>query len=134
MNGFLTFLTNLTPLLPIPNEIQTGISIVSNAMPPVVMIVAGLLGDTRIGRYRVITAGVQVSMVAVLAIMSAFVMLQFNCTLVPGIALMFVALPMCMAGMGSGLACVLPFIIDQLEPQLMILVLQCSGPTGELQL
>ena len=110
------FLTNLhvTPLLPIPNEIQTGISLVSFAMSPVVMLVAGLLGDTKIGRYRVITAGAQVSMVAVLAILSAFVMLQFNCTLVPGIVLMFIALPVCVAGMGSGLVCVLPFIIDQM--------------------
>ena len=114
MNGFFFFLTNLTPLLPIPNKIQTGISLVSFAMSPVVMLVAGLLGDTKIRRYRVITAGAQVSMVAVLAILSAFVMLQFNCTLVPGIVLMFIALPVCVAGMGSGLVCVLPFIIDQM--------------------
>ena len=36
-------------------------------------------------------------------------------TLVPGIALMFVALPVCMAGMACGLVCVLPFIIDQMS-------------------
>ena len=48
---------------------------------------------------------------AVLAILSAFVMLQLNYTLITGIVLMFVALPVCMAGMGSGL---LPFIIDQM--------------------
>ena len=81
-------------------------------MPLVVMLVAGLLDDTRIGQYRVITAGAQVSMVAVLAILSAFAMLQFNCTLVPGIALIMIALPVCMAGMGSGLVCVLLFTND----------------------
>ena len=115
MNGFRTFLTNLTPLLPIPDKVQTGIFLVNIAMPLVVMLVAGVLGDTRIGRYRVITAGTQVSMVAVLAILSAFVMLQFNSTLVAGIVLMYIALPVCMAGMGSGLVCVLPFTIDQLN-------------------
>ena len=114
INGFITFLTNPTPLLPVPNEIQTGVFFVSIGMPLVVMLVAGLLGDARIGRYRVITAGAQVSVVAVLAIFSAFLMLQFNCTLVPGIVLMFIALPVCMAGMGSALVCVLPFIIDQM--------------------
>ena len=53
-------------------------------------------------------------MVAVLVILSAFIMLQFNCTLVPGIVLMFIALPVCMAGMACSLVCVLPFIIDQM--------------------
>ena len=114
MNGFRTFLTNLTPLLPIPDKVQTGIFLVNIAIPLVVMLVAGVLGDTRIGRYRVITAGTLVSTVAVLAIFSAFLMLQFNSTLVPGIVLMYIALPVCMAGMGSGLVCVLPFIIDQM--------------------
>ena len=114
LNGFHTFSTNLTPLLPIPNKVQTGIFLVNIAMPLVVMLVAGVLGDTRIGRYRVITAGTLVSTVAVLAILSAFVMLQFNCTLVAGIVLMYIALPVCMAGMGSSLVCVLPFIIDQM--------------------
>ena len=115
MNGFFTSLLNLTTQqLPIPNEVQNGISFVSIAMPLVVMLVAGLLGDTRIGRYQVITAGFQISILAVLVILSFLVMLQFNSTLVPGIVLMFIALPLCMVGMGSGLVCVLPFIIDQM--------------------
>ena len=114
MNGFFTSLLNLTTQqLPIPNEVQNGISFVSIAMPLVVMLVAGLLGDTRIGRYH-ITAGFQISILAVLVILSFLVMLQFNSILVPGIVLMFIALPLCMVGMGSGLVCVLPFIIDQM--------------------
>ena len=115
MNGFFTSLLNLTTQqLPIPNEVQNGISFVSIAMPLVVMLVAGLLGDTRIGRYQIITASFQISILAVLVILSFLVMLQFNSTLVPGIVLMFIALPLCMVGMGSGLVCVLPFIIDQM--------------------
>ena len=113
INAGIYIIFNVILLFQVQNEVRTGFTISSTMSLLVPTLAAGVLMQ-RFGLYRVITASAQVSMVAVLVILCAFVMLQFNCTLVPGIVLMFIALPVCMAGMACGLVCSLPFIIDQM--------------------
>ena len=101
------------PLLPIPNEVQFGLLAVSISMI-IVLPVAGWLGDTWIGRYRVIISGSLLSIVAHWTILIAFIVLQFNWTPIPALVVLCIAMPVSIIGTGSIMITMLPFIIDQM--------------------
>ena len=101
------------PLLPIPNEVQFGLKIVYGFLL-LLMPVAGWLGDTWIGRYRVIISGSLLSIVAHWTILIAFIVLQFNWTPIPALAVLCIAMPVSIIGTGSIMVTVLPFTIDQM--------------------
>ena len=75
--------------------------------------VAGWIGDSLLGRYRAILAGVFVPMLSFLILLCATVMLQFNWTPIPAIALCL-NLTVTACSMGSLYTNMLPFIIDQM--------------------
>ena len=80
----------------------------------VLLPVAGWMGDSYLGRYRAIIVGVLLAMVSHLILQSATVMLQFNWTPIPAIALLCVYLFIISCSMGSLYTNTLPFIIDQM--------------------
>ena len=108
---YYTFITIL--LLPIPNEVEFGLNIVRGSMM-LLLPVAGWLGDTWIGRYRVIISGSLLSIVAHWTILIAFVMLQFNWTPIPALVVLCTAMPVSTIGTGSIMITTLPFTIDQM--------------------
>ena len=101
------------PLLPIPNEVQFGLKIVCGFLT-LLMPVAGWLGDTWIGRYRVIISGSLLSIVAHWTILIAFIVLQFNWTPIPALVVLCIAMPVSIIGTGSIMITMLPFTIDQM--------------------
>ena len=101
------------PLLPIPNEVQFGLKVVSGFLT-LLMPVAGWLGDTWIGRYRVIISGSLLSTVAHWTILIAFIVLQFNWTPIPALVVLCIAMPVSIIGTGSIMITMLPFTIDQM--------------------
>ena len=101
------------PLLPIPNEVQFGLKIVCGFLS-LLMPVAGWLGDTWIGRYRVIISGSLLSIVALWIVLIAFVVLQFNWTPIPALVVLCIAMPVSIIGTASIMITMLPFIIDQM--------------------
>ena len=120
-------------LLPIPNEVQFGLKIAYGSLL-LLMPVAGWLGDTWIGRYRVIISGSLLSIVAHWTILIAFIVLQFNWTPIPALVVLCIAMPASIIGTGSILITMLPFIIDQMmEPQVKPSVLKYSGSGGDCQ-
>ena len=102
------------PLLPIPNEVQFGLYIVCGSLSLLLMPVAGWLGDTWIGRYRVIISGSLLSIVALWIVLIAFVVLQFNWTPIPALVVLCIVMPVSIIGTGSIAITMLPFIIDQM--------------------
>ena len=102
------------PLLPVPNEVQFGLTIVCGIQLPILMPVAGWLGDTWIGRYRVIIAGSLLSKIALWTILIAFIVLQFNWTPIPALVVLCIAIPVSIVGTGSIMISMLPFTIDQM--------------------
>ena len=101
------------PLLPIPNEVQFGLLALFVLMI-MVLPVAGWLGDTWIGRYRVIISGSLLSIVAHWTILIAFIVLQFNLTPIPALVVLCIAMPVSIIGTGSIMITMLPFTIDQM--------------------
>ena len=101
-------------LLPVPNEVQFGLTIVCGILLPILMPVAGWLGDTWIGRYRVIIAGSLLSTVALWTILIAFIVLQFNWTPIPALVVLCIAMPVSIVGTVSSIVNMLPFTIDQM--------------------
>ena len=101
------------PLLPIPNEVQFGLKIVCGFLT-LLMPVAGWLGDTWIGRYRVIISGSLLSIVALWIVLIAFIVLQFNWTPIPALVVLCIAMPVSIIGTGSIMITMLPFTIDQM--------------------
>ena len=101
------------PLLPIPNEVQFGLKIVYGFLM-LLMPVVGWLGDTWIGRYRVIISGSLLSIVALWIVLIAFVVLQFNWTPIPALVVLCIVMPVSIIGTGSILITMPPFIIDQM--------------------
>ena len=75
---------------------------------------AGWLGDTWIGRYRVIISGSLLSIVAHWTILIAFIVLQFNWTPIPALVVLCIAMPVSIIGTGSIMITMLPFTIDQM--------------------
>ena len=100
-------------LLPIPDEYEYSLLIVCG-VSLLLMPVAGWLGDTWIGRYRVIISGSLLSIVAHWTILIAFVMLQFNWTPIPALVVLCIAMPVSFIGTGSIMIAMLPFTIDQM--------------------
>ena len=100
-------------LLPVPNEVQFGLTIVCGFLL-LLMPVAGWLGDAWIGRYRVIIAGSLLSTVALWTILIAFIVLQFNWTPIPALVVLCIAIPVSIVGTGSNTMNMLPFTIDQM--------------------
>ena len=80
----------------------------------VLLPVAGWMGDSYLGRYRAITAGVILTMLSFLILLGAFVMLQFNWTPIPAIVLVCVYMLVSTCSMGCFVINMLPFIIDQM--------------------
>ena len=80
----------------------------------VLLPVAGWMGDSFLGRYRAIVVGVFATMLSFLILLCATVMLQFNWTPIPAIALLSVYVLMTTCSMGSFVINILPFIIDQM--------------------
>ena len=103
----------IIPLLPIPNEVQFGLLAVSISII-ILLPVAGWLGDTWIGRYRVIIFGSFMSFLALWTNLIAFVMLQFNWTPIPALVVLCIAMPVSIIGTGSIMINMLPFTIDQM--------------------
>ena len=101
------------PLLPIPNEVQFGLKIVCGCLS-LLMPVAGWLGDTWIGRYRVIISGSLLSIVALWIVLIASIVLQFNWTPIPALVVLCIAMPVSIIGTGSIMITMLPFKIDQM--------------------
>ena len=101
------------PLLPIPNDVQFGLKIVCGCLS-ILMPVAGWLGDTWIGRYRVIIYGSLLSIVAFWIVLIAFTVLQFTWTPIPALVVLCIAMPVSIIGTGSIMITTLPFIIDQM--------------------
>ena len=101
------------PLLPIQNEVQFGLKIVCGSLS-LLMPVAGWLGDTWIGRYRVIISGSLLSIVALWIALIAFVVLQFNWTPIPALVMLCIAMPVSIIGTASIMITMLPFKIDQM--------------------
>ena len=100
-------------LLPIPNEVQFVIKIVCGFLT-LLMPVAGWLGDTWIGRYRVIISVSLLSIVALWIVLIAFIVLQFNWTPIPALVVLCIAMPVSIIGTGSIMITMLPFTIDQM--------------------
>ena len=100
-------------LLPIPSEVEFGLNIACG-LSLLAIPVAGWLGDTWIGRYRVIISGSLLSIVAHWTILIAFVMLQFNWTPIPALVVLCIAIPVSIIGTGSIMITMLPFTIDQM--------------------
>ena len=80
----------------------------------VMLPVAGWMGDSYLGRYRAIVVGVFATMLSFLILFCATVMLQFNWTPIPAIALLCVYMLVSTCSMGSFVINMLPFIIDQM--------------------
>ena len=80
----------------------------------VLLPVAGWMGDSFLGRYRAIIVGVFATMLSFLILLCATVMLQFNWTPIPAIALLCVYVLVTTCSMGSFVINILPFIIDQM--------------------
>ena len=108
------FTLGIIPLLPVPNKVQLGILVTSVVTVIMLMPVAGWLGDTWIGRYRVIIAGSLLSKVALWTVLIAFVVLQFNWTPIPALVVLCIAIPVSIVGTGSIMISMLPFAVDQM--------------------
>ena len=80
----------------------------------VLLPVVGWVGDSLLGRYRAIIAGLFLLTAAFLTFLSAFVMLQFNWTQIPAIIMLCVSQLMNLFGLGSIYINMLPFMIDQM--------------------
>ena len=80
----------------------------------VLLPVAGWMGDSFLGRYRAIIVGVFLAIPSFLILLCATVMLQFNWTPIPAIALLCVYTLVITCSMGSVYTNTLPFIIDQM--------------------
>ena len=101
-------------LLPIPIEVQFGLYIVCGSLSLLLMPVVGWLGDSWIGRYRVIISGSLLSIVAHWIILIAFIVLQFNWTPIPALVVLCIAMPVSIIGTGSIMITMVPFTIDQM--------------------
>ena len=73
-----------------------------------------VIGDSLLGRYRAIIAGILLLTAAFLTYFSAFVMSQFNWTQIPAIIMMCMSQLMALFGLGSIYTNMLPFMIDQM--------------------
>ena len=80
----------------------------------VLLPIAGWIGDSFLGRYRAIIVGVLVTMLSFLILLCATVMLQFNWTPIPAIALLCIYIIVITCSIGSLYTNMLPFIIDQM--------------------
>ena len=80
----------------------------------VLLPVAGWMGDSFLGRYRAITVGVFLNMLSFLILLCATVMLQFNWTPIPAIALLCFYIVVTTCSVGSYTINMLPFITDQM--------------------
>ena len=82
----------------------------------VLLPVAGWMGDSYLGRYRAITAGVILTMLSFLILLSATVMLQlqFNWTPIPAFVMLILNMLVTTFSIGIFAISMLPFIIDQM--------------------
>ena len=80
----------------------------------VLLPIAGWMGDSFLGRYRAVIVGVLVTMLSFLILLCATIMLQFNWTPIPEIALLCIYLLVTTCSLGSLYTNMLPFIIDQM--------------------
>ena len=77
----------------------------------VLLPVVGWVGDSLLGRYRAIIAGILLLTAAFLTFLSAFVMSQFNWTQIPAIIMLCMSQLMNLYGLGSIYINMLPFMI-----------------------
>ena len=75
--------------------------------------VVGWVGDSLLGRYRVIIAGF-ILLNAAFWTLCVFVMLQLNWTQIPGVVILRVSRLMNLSGFGTIYINMLPFMIDQM--------------------
>ena len=80
----------------------------------VLLPVTGWVAESWLGRYRAIAVGLVLSSLTILTVQIAFVMLQFDRTLIPAFILIIVGLVMGTLGFGSFYAIMLPFALDQM--------------------
>ena len=88
--------------------------LITYSVTAVLLPVAGWIGDSYLGRYWAITAGVLLTMLSFLILLCATVMLQFNWTPIPAIVILCVYMLITTCSTGSFNINILPFIIDQM--------------------
>ena len=122
------------PLLFLPYHLEKGLYYASICLW-VLLPVAGWLGDSLLGRYRAIIAGFMLSALGLLALLSSFLIVQFNRNPVPAFIVLCVSELMDTLGLGILYTNLLPFIIDQMiGASAKAMVLQYSGISGWVQL
>ena len=99
-------------LLPLGDKFQYILMLWSGLW--VLLPVAGWIGDSFLGRYWAINAGVFLTMLSFLILLCATVMLQFNWTPIPAITLLCIYVFVTMCSTGSFITNMLPFTIDQM--------------------
>ena len=105
--------SNMILLLSKNNEDLDNYMIYVYAALTVLLLVAGWISDSLLGRYRAIVAGSFLTMVTCLAMIISFVMLQFDWTL-PAFVLMCISVSVTSFSGGTFFISLLPFIIDQM--------------------
>ena len=111
LNATIAFIIITFEMLSLGNNLQY-IFITWSALC-VMLPIAGWMGDSFFGRYRAIVVGVFATMLSFLILLCATVMLQFNWTPIPAIALLCLYMVVTTCSMGSFAINILPFILDQ---------------------
>ena len=76
--------------------------------------VTGWVAESWLGRYRAIVVGMVLSLATTLTLQAAFVMLQFDRTVIPAFGLVVVGLVIGTLGIGNFYTITLPFALDQM--------------------
>ena len=80
----------------------------------VLLPVTGWVAESWLGRYRAIVVGLIMFLVSILTLQAAFVMLQFDWTLIPVLTLLVISMLIGIFGFGSFFTIMLPFALDQM--------------------
>ena len=112
LNATIAFIIITFEMLSLCNNLQY-IFITRSALC-VMLPIAGWMGDSFLGRYRAIVVGVFATMLSFLILLCATVMLQFNWTPIPAIALLCLYMVVTTCSMGNFAINILPFILDQM--------------------
>ena len=99
--------------LSLPDNLKLALDYVRAALY-VLLPVIGWVAESWLGRYRAIAVGLVFSSVTILTVQVAFVMLQFDTTLIPAFVLIVVGLVMGTLGFGSFYSIMLPYALDQM--------------------
>ena len=97
----------------LPHNLKLALEYVEMALF-VFLPVTGWLAESWLGRYRAIVVGLVLSLVTILILQAAFVLLQFDWTPIPAVALTILGLLISIFGIGSFYTIMLPFALDQM--------------------